>query len=296
MKKIFIYVLLFSCMTFANNTILVTVSPSKFFVQKIVKNAMKVKVLFPDAKFEKKYRKLELIHLSKSKVYFTLGLEKEKKYKELLLEYNPKLDIYDLSQNVKKLKNKKDELNPYIWMDPLRVRIIAINILKKVIKIDPKNTKFYLKNYIKFTKDIDKMFLSIKKKYYTSSDSIFILDNDWLYYIDTFKLDSYALEQRILDANEIQAFRHKAALNQTKTVLVKKGFDYVIARSISTSSNDSKIVENNVYAYNWKQNIIQLTNSILGISKKAQKEAQDKINLEEQKERIRKKLNKKRQI
>lgn len=279
MKKIFIYLLLFSYLSFAKNTILVTISPTEFFVKQIVKNAMDIKTLYPDAKFELKYRKLELIHLSKAKIYFTLGLKKEEKYKDLLLTFNDKLSIIDLSKNINKLKNSDANENPYIWMDPLRVRIIAKDIYKQVIKIDPSNSSFYKRNYDKFLKDIDDIFLSIKKKYYESSDSIFVLNNHWLYYINSFKIDSYNLEKKILDLNEINDFRYKANLNQTKTVLVEKGFSYEISKSISTSADNAKIVENNIYAYDWKKNIISLTNELLHIKEevKDMKQKEDKI-------------------
>lgn len=265
MKKILIYFLLFSSLSFANKTILVTISPINYFIKQIVKNTIKIETLYSSGKFDFTYRKLELLQLSKTKVYFTIGLKEEEKYKDLLLAYNPKLNIVDLSKNIEILLDDTGTLNPYIWMDPLRVRIIVKNIFEEIVKLDPNNKNFYQKNYNNFLKDIDEIFLKIKKKFYTTSDSIFILKNYWYYYLNRFEVDSYSLENRILKADEIIDFRYNSKLHQTKTLLVEKGFNYVIERSISLGSNTSNIVRNDIYTYDWKKNISTLTNELLDI-------------------------------
>lgn len=279
MKKIFFNLLLLSSFTLANN-IIVSISPVEYFVKQIAKNKMKVEVLFPEANFDYSYRKLELISLAKAKVYFTIGLKEEEKYKNLLLTYNPSLPIVDLSSNVSKIYDDKNTLNPYIWMDPLKVRIIAQNILDSLIKIDASNTRFYIKNHEIFIKRLDLIFLSIKEKYYQSSDSVFVLDAYWQYYLDAFELDFYVLEKKVLDASEVNSFRYKANLNKTKSLIISKGFNYNIAKSISSSANNAKIVEHDVYTYDWGSNIIALTNKILNI-----KDKKDNKNMIENKEK-----------
>ena len=65
----------------------------------------------------------EISRLSNSKIYFHFGLDIEKEYESILIEKNPNLKIIDMSKDVNKINN-----NPYIWMDPFAMRVIAKNI------------------------------------------------------------------------------------------------------------------------------------------------------------------------
>lgn len=264
MKNIFISLLLLSTFAFAKLTITTTIPPIKYFVDKIVKNEMNVRILFKDSDLNFKHRQLQLKTFARADIYFTVGLEEEKKFEIFFKQVNPKLNIVDLSQKLNKLTNSKGEVNPYVWMDPLNVREIANAILKAVIALDPDGMFIYNKNHDEFLREIDELFLSIKKDYYTTSDSIFIFDDSWQYYTSRFSIESIKIDKRILKANEISEFSRKAIVNKTTAVLAKKGSNYRILKSISSNSDNARIIENDIFDYYWQSNLILLTKNLIG--------------------------------
>lgn len=224
---------------------------------------MRIKTIFKDANFKKVYTVNQLKSLSLSDIYFTIGLEEEKKMIHTLRNYNPELNIIDISHDIKKLKRADNTVNPYIWTDPLRVRKIASNILKAVVKLDHRNEDFYMENYKIFLNELDEIFVKIKKDYYSSIDSIYIFDDYWQYYINRFDINTYMLEKKVLKAKDIPSFIRSSKKNEVKIVLAKKDFNYYILRSVASNAGEARVVEDDIFAYAWHSNLIFLTKKII---------------------------------
>ena len=141
----------------------------------------------------------EISRLSNSKIYFHFGLDIEKEYESILIEKNPNLKIIDMSKDVNKINN-----NPYIWMDPFAMRVIAKNIYEALIELDNNKKDFYKENYERFLDEIDDTFLKIKQKMSGSEiTTIYAFDDYWDYFANRFRLDIIKKEKKYLNITDV---------------------------------------------------------------------------------------------
>lgn len=199
----------------------------------------------------------ELIKLSNSSIYFHFGLEIEKKYAELLLKQNPNLIVVDLSTNVEKINN-----NPYIWMDPFNMRIVAKNIYNAFVKIDKYKEPYYKQNYEKFLDEIDDTFLKIKQKFHAVDiQNIYVFDNYWDYYAKRFRISTYAREKRYLNIKEIAQINEFIKDKNIKKLLFSQNSNYDYIRTLNSNMN-VEAVEDNIFGDIWQLNLLNLTQNL----------------------------------
>jgi len=168
MKQIFILFFFFiPIFLFGKINVTVSILPQKYFVQKIAGNLANVTVMVrpgsEPASYEPKPKQLS--HLLKSQIYFSIGVPYErvwlKRFKDIKntgknIKKIPMLSSYSFGSKMKKrLKIKISDLDPHIWLSPLLVKKIVLNIEKAFIKIDPKHAKIYKKNLVMFDKNIE---------------------------------------------------------------------------------------------------------------------------------------------
>lgn len=92
--------------------------------------------------------------ISKAKVIFTIGYGIDDWVKKISQEIDG--EIVEVSSGVELIKFKK-RINPHYWLSLKNAKIIASNITKKLIAIDPQNQNFYIKNLNNFYSKIDEL-------------------------------------------------------------------------------------------------------------------------------------------
>ncbi|EGK7562659.1 zinc ABC transporter solute-binding protein [Campylobacter coli] len=159
MKKIFllfIFLGLFNSFLYAKtlqlsenlNPPLISVStaPQAFFVKKIADDTLNINILSTNT-HKPKPKSNSIKKLEKSELYFTIGLEFEKKLTDKLEQKFPKTKIIDMQKDIPLTKtsssNSKEILDPFAWFDPILVQNIA---LQKY----PQNKSLYKHNLDKF--------------------------------------------------------------------------------------------------------------------------------------------------
>ena len=199
----------------------------------------------------------EVSRLSNSKIYFHFGLDVEKQYENTLKERNPNLIIVDMSKGVDKLNN-----NPYIWMDPFTMRIVAKNIYEAFIEIDKGNESFYKENYEKFLDEIDDTFLKIKQKMSGSEvTTIYAFDDYWDNFANRFRLDIIKQEKKYLNIADISKTQEFTQNKNIKKLLFYRGMDYNIALSFSSNLN-LEIIEDDIFDDKWQFNLLNLSQNL----------------------------------
>lgn len=261
MFKILILLLLFISFSYSKIHITVTLPVQKYLIEKITKNDFVIHVV------EDRYKKFnkndnEIIDsLSYSEIYFTLGLEKEKEYIDILKFKNKHLKIKDLTSNIKKdFTNGK--INPYIWLDPLKVRELSKNILEELISLKSYKKEFFIENYTLFLNEIDKIFLYVKGRLDKSeSFNIFVYDPYWHYFAKRFRLNLYYKEDRYTTLEEVSSIIKLAKKYDIRKLIIEKGSSYEKGRSLVSHINAS-IIEHDISEYNWRSNLYFLTREI----------------------------------
>lgn len=199
----------------------------------------------------------ELSRLSNSKIFFHFGLDVEKEYAKVLLKQNPNLIIADISSNVERINN-----NPYIWTDPLNLRVVALNIYNEFVKIDKYKEPYYKENYNRFLDEIDETFLKIKQKLNANEiQHVYVFDNYWDYFAKRFRISTVYREKRYLNISEIPHINEFTRNKNIKKLLFSKNDNYDFIRSLSANLNIVS-VEDNIFGDIWQLNLLNLTQNL----------------------------------
>lgn len=261
MKKIFLVLLLLLSSTYAKKHITVTLPVQKYFFEKIAKNNYIVHVV--ESRIEKfELNNIEFMNrLAYSKIYYTLGLKQEKEYIKKLKEKNKFLKIKDLSTFYKKDVINGEEV-PYFWMDPLLNRKFAKLILEESIKHFPRKKAEFTQNYELLLDEMDKIYLSIKKRLDVSENLNFLAyETYWHYFAKRFKIHIFYREKRVTKLEEVSSLIEFAKKKDIKKLIVNKGTKFTLIHSISSHIN-VKTVINDPTSYDWKPNIYELSKKL----------------------------------
>lgn len=261
MFKVITLLLLFITFSYSKIHITVTLPVQKYFIEKIAKDDFVIHVVEDSYnKFNKNDDKI-INTLAYSKVYFTFGLAKEKEYIDILKSKNKYLKIKDLTSNIKKdFTNGK--INPYIWLDPLKVRELSKNILEELISLKSYKKEFFVENYNLFLNEIDDIFLYVKRRLDKSeSFNIFVYKPYWHYFAKRFRLNLYYKENRYTTLEEVSSIIKLARKYDIRELIIEKGTSYEKGRSLVSHINAS-IIEHDISEYDWQSNLYFLTDEI----------------------------------
>ena len=260
MLKIFITFLLLFNFSFAYSKIKITVSiePYKYLVERIGKTKVRVKSIYKNSKIINNHSQYELRQLAKADFYMTSFLPLEKDFSSSFRKFNNKIKVIDLSFNVKRLKKSTGELNDYIWVDPINLKMIADNILFELVLHDKKNEKYYNENYEVLLSEIDEIFLRIKRLYNKSEKySAYIFDERWGYFQKRYNLSFYLIKEEIIKSNNLSKILKFTKEKHISLLLTKPEIDYEILSSVANNTN-TKIIEHDIYKYSIFSNLYNL--------------------------------------
>ncbi len=262
-RKILILLLLLSTIGFAKPIVTVTHPVQEYFIKKIAQNRVYVRTVFDTHKKFSFDDKRLISKLSNGNYYFTLGLEEEKKIIKIFKSKNSKLQVFNMVRDIKYLKDEKNNIIPYVWMDPLLVRKIAQNTyddLIKVISYDKKNLK---KNLNIFLNELDEIYLQIKKKLNQKEIYAFFSFGYYLdYFAKRYRLDIYHRDFKYINAYEVKNLIEFSRKNLINHIVYPTNKSYLVAQSLSGHIN-AKIIDVNVYDIHWKVNLFKIVRKLI---------------------------------
>lgn len=231
MKKIILFSLL-PILLFAKFQV-TTYFPLETYIAKYIgKNEIRVKQI--NNRYLPTKRKISNFDISKLadvKLYIHLGLNVEKEYEDIFKKSNPFIETLDLSKDIKIMDN-----NPYYWLDPFNLRVIAKNIYNKFCEIDKFSCSFYKQNYEAFLDEIDNTFLNIKEKLMASDvRSLYVLGNYWDYFGKRFRIILVDKEKKYIKLNELSESIQETKNRKINKIIYLKGDSYSLASAISNS-------------------------------------------------------------
>ena len=205
--------------------IVVSIAPQKYFVERIGGDFVNVIVLVKPEQNHETYEPTpqQLILISKSLVFFRIGVPFESTLIEKIASSNKGLKIIDTRDRVplRKIESfqhmekvihgsftvpsggetginehrHEGERDPHIWLDPLLVKIQAETIYRELAELDPGNGGFYRNNYEKFAKDLDGTDREIKKIFKPLKQRKFVVFHPaWGYFADQYGLIQVPIE------------------------------------------------------------------------------------------------------
>ncbi len=262
-----------SIVLFAKDSIVVSIAPQKFFVQKIAGDLVDITILVPSGSNPATYapKPKQLSTLKNSKLYFTIGVSFEKHWLKRFQSINSNLKIIDTTDGIKKIKmvhkdhknHHNEGLDPHVWLSPKLVKVQIKNITKGLISIDPKNRIRYISNRDKFLDEIDELNIKIAKKLSTLKNRKFIVFHpSFGYFAKDYNLTQIAIEREGKEPSlkHIKKVIDYASEHNIKTIFVAPQFSQKSASYIA-SQIDATIKIINPLAENWSKNILEITKS-----------------------------------
>jgi len=270
----------------AVTNVFVSISPQKYFVQKIGGNLVNVSVLVPAGasphNFEPKPR--QMAELSKSAVYFAVGIDFEKVWLKKIAAANPKMRIVHTDDGITKIsmagvhdeeKNghehpRKPKVearaghdhgggspDPHIWLSPSLVKIQARHILDALVAIDPGNRSKYEFNSASFIKEIDELDAELKAVFASRKGGQFMVFHpSWGYFAEAYGLVQVPVEIEGKDPKpaHLQKLIGHARKRQIKVIFVQPQFSAKSAELLSREIG-GQIVYTDPLAENWAGNL-----------------------------------------
>ncbi len=230
-EKLWLFLLL-PIISFALN-ISVTILPQKGVIKSIAEDKANVFVMVPPGNDPEIYSITPkgLKNIKNSDVYFTIGVPFDKKYINRIKEVNPKIKVIYFGKYLNK------ESNPHIWLSPAKLQLEAKVVLDELIKIDPKNKKFYLNNYIKY---IDSLANLEKEGFLNINQQSFITFHPAFYHFSQdFHIKEVALEKegKSPSFSYLNKVLKIAKKENIKTVIISPEFPKKYAEIIAKKIN-----------------------------------------------------------
>jgi zinc transport system substrate-binding protein len=257
----------------------VSVAPQKYFVQKIGGDLVSVSVLVPAGADPHTYepKPKQMAELSKSAVYFAVGVDFEKVWLKKIAATSPKLRIVRTDDGIAKIamtvqyrdkenhpghaktgrRHHAGSLDPHIWLSPALVKIQAEHILNALIAVDPKNRLRYKARYAVFSKEIDALDAELKNTFAGSKGEQFMVFHpSWGYFAEAYGLKQIPIEIEGKDPKpaQLQMLIRHARERGIRVVFVQPQFSAKNAEMVSREIG-GQVVYVDPMAENWAVNM-----------------------------------------
>ena len=128
--------------------------------------------------------------------------------------------------------------DPHIWTSAVNLKIIAGNMLKALVSLDPANAAYYTSNHAALVRRLDSLDSVIRHNIQLSGNRTFLIWHPSLsYFARDYGLQQISLGQdnKELTPRQIVEFRNEALHNGASTMFIQQNFD---ARQAGTLSHD----------------------------------------------------------
>ena len=252
--------------------VFVSIVPQKYFVEKIGGDLVHASVMVPPgfnpATYEPKPQ--QMVALTKSEIYFAIGVPFEKIWLEKFAGVNPKMRIVHTEDGIDKLPmvthlqhNDEDcghhgTKDPHIWLSPPLVQIQLRNILDAFLRIDPDREEQYVENYNIFTKEVAALDRRIREIFSGKGEGgqFMVYHPSWGYFAEAYGLKQIPVEigGKEPKARDLQNLIQHARKEKVKVIFVQPQFSAKSAHTIAKAIG-CRVMYADPLAINWVENL-----------------------------------------
>ena len=246
----------------------VSVLPQAYFVQKIAGDLVSVQAIVGTGDDPHTYEPSaeQMRVLTRSRLYFSIGVEFEEAWLPRFMAANPDLKIVDSAAGVDRLAvpsaigetDQETEYDPHIWFSPARVKIVSRNIADALQAADPAHAQSYRANLEAWLKEIDAVDAEVRAALAgTPRTSFLVIHPAWAYFASEYGLTMLSVETHGQEPGpeELGAVLSLARENGISTVFVQKGISQKLAESIAAQLGGAQVVELDPMAGDWSMNM-----------------------------------------
>ncbi|MEW6334891.1 MAG: zinc ABC transporter substrate-binding protein [Thermodesulfobacteriota bacterium] len=251
--------------------VFVSIAPQKFFVRKIGGPLVNVSVLVPPGADAHTYepRPRQMVALSKSTLYFAVGVDFEKSWLDRIAAANPAMRIIHTDAGIVKVPmtdphrhgrepHGSGAPDPHIWLAPAPVRIQAAHILKALSEADPKNRLRYAAGYEAFLKELDALDDGLKALFAGRRGMRFMVFHPaWGYFAQAYGLKQVPVEVEGKEPKpaQLRALIQRAREQGIRVVFVQPQFSAKSAAMVAREI-DGQVVTVDPMAEDWDANML----------------------------------------
>ncbi len=264
--------------------VFVSIAPQKYFVQKIGGDLVEVSLLVPSGAdphtFEPKPK--QMAALSKSAVYFAVGIDVEKAWLQKIAATNPQLRVVRTDDGIVKIPmtlhpgregprgssagsggNEKGHAHgdgsadPHVWLSPELVKIQAGHIFRALATVDPANRARYEDRYNRFLGELDALNQEMKALFAGRKGQRFMVFHpSWGYFADAYGLVQIPVEAGGKEPKPAQLLKlvRDARKLGIKVIFVQPQFSAKSAELLSREIG-GQVVHADPLAENWAGNL-----------------------------------------
>jgi zinc transport system substrate-binding protein len=256
-------------------TVFVSILPQKYFVQQISGDLLQVEVMVKPGASPATYepKPSQMRNLSKSLLYFSVGVPFESVWLERLADVNPEMTIIHTDKDIHKLAmadhhdDGDDEghdheaqatgLDPHIWLSPVLVRKQAIIIGECLIGRFPEHESFFRKNLDDFLDRIDVLHRELQDTLKDQKGMRFMVFHpSWGYWAHEYGLEQVAVEVEGKNPKpaQLQELIEQARKENVHVIFAQPQFSIKSAKVIARELN-GRVITIDPLAENWFENM-----------------------------------------
>ena len=278
----------------ADVEVFVSIPPQKWLTEKIGGQHLTTGVLIAKGQdphtFNPTPKQVEA--LGRSTLYFTIGLEFEEKIVDKISQSSLKLQVVNCIAGIDRIamaehhhhndeaahhddgdeKEKHHEeghddhaeFDPHVWLSPVNLKIMAAEIAKAIVAVDPENEIDYNANLDQLIQELDELDQKITTQLqpYTG-ETFFVFHPSFGYFAKSYGLNQEAVEVegKLPTPKQLSHLIDEAKADGVKVIFVQPQFDSRSAEVIATAI-DGDVVPLDALAEDVKGNLETIANKI----------------------------------
>ena len=261
-------------------SVLVSIVPQKYFVNRIAGDLVDVTVLIPPGASPVTYEisPSDMRAVNSADIWFTIGVQKEEEWSQDFPSINEKLAIESTINNIERLSiarygipgesechsdHSHEGDDPHVWLAPELVKRQAEEICRILSHADPINRDVYSSNLAIWLSEIKEIQDSAHQTFDSITGKSFIVFHPaWGYFADEFNLNQVPIEIAGNEPtpSEMVELINYARGNSIDVIFVSPQFSDVAANTIAEDLGASLIIIDPL-AFDWIENMNLVTDS-----------------------------------
>ncbi|WP_163335655.1 metal ABC transporter solute-binding protein, Zn/Mn family [Desulfopila sp. IMCC35008] len=262
------------------DTVFVSILPQKFFVQQISGESLQVEVMVKPGASPATYepKPSQMRKLSKSSLYFSVGVPFENVWLERLTDVNPEMTIIHTDKGIHKLtmaahhheedgheedgheeeaREPTTGLDPHIWLSPVLVKKQAKIIGESLIARFPEREVHFRKNLALFLSRVDELHGDLQEILRDKKGTRFMVFHpSWGYWAHEYGLEQVAVEMEGKNPKpaQLQELIEQAREENIHVIFAQPQFSVKSAKVIARELKGT-VITIDPLAENWFENM-----------------------------------------
>jgi zinc transport system substrate-binding protein len=253
--------------------VFVSIAPQKYFVEQIGKERVNVQVMVQAGANPATYepRPRQMAALSKTQIYFAIGVAFEKVWLGKIAAASPKMRVVHTDHGIQKIpmaihhhpaehdsgKNHQGEPDPHIWLSPTLVISQARAMLDALVDIDPSHRPAYEANTNAFIAELAALDADLRDMFAGQQGREFMVFHPaWGYFARAYGLTQVPveIEGKHPKPAQLKALIDHAQEKHIKAIFVQPQFSTRSAELIAKAI-DGQVIFADPLASDWSDNL-----------------------------------------